>query len=61
MRPKSIHFGDKEFLRANRRAARLEDIELHGKPTAFRSAKHATMKQYNRQRDRRAAFAYCDE
>lgn len=61
MKPMSKHFDDKEFLHANRRAARLEYIEFYGKPTAFRSAKHATMKQYNRQRDRRAAFAYCDE
>ena len=35
---------------ANRRAARMEDIAAHGKPTALRSIKHASKKTYNRKR-----------
>lgn len=35
---------------ANRRAARLEDIALHGKPTAIRAVRHASKKVYNRKR-----------
>ena len=35
---------------ANRRAARLEDIAEHGKPTAFRAVRHASKKVYNRKR-----------
>lgn len=56
MKPYHIRFSEKDFLHANRRAARQEDIDEHGRPTAFRSAKHATMKQYNRQKERREAF-----
>ena len=35
---------------ANRRAARLEDIDLHGKPTAFRAAWPASKKTYSRKK-----------
>ena len=35
---------------ANRRAARLEDIAQHGKPTTFRAVRHASKKTYNRKR-----------
>lgn len=47
----SAHIGQREFMLANRRAARREDIEEHGRPTAFRSHKHASLKAYNRSRD----------
>lgn len=46
MRPKKkqkkLRITEKDFMLANRRAARLEDIALHGKPTAFRAARHAS-------------------
>ena len=54
MRPKKkqkkLRITEKEFMLANRRAARLEDIALHGKPTAFRAVRHASKKVYNRKR-----------
>ena len=39
---------------ANRRAARMEDIAAHGKPTALRSIKHTSKKAYNRKRLKKA-------
>ena len=54
MRPKKkqkkLRITEKDFMLANRRAARLEDIALHGKPTAFRAVRHASKKEYNRKR-----------
>ena len=54
MRPKKkqkkLRITEKDFMLANRRAARLEDIALHGKPTAFRAVRHASKKVYNRKR-----------
>ena len=39
---------------ANRRAARMEDIALHGRSTALRSLRHASKKAYNRKRLKKA-------
>ena len=54
MRPKKkqkkLRITEKDFMLANRRAARLEDIALHGKPTAFRAVRHTSKKVYNRKR-----------
>ena len=48
MRPKKklkkLRITEKDFMLANRRAARLEDIALHGKPTSFRTVRHASKK-----------------
>ena len=35
---------------ANRRAARLEEIEQHGKPVSFRKVLQKSKKAYNRKR-----------
>ena len=54
MRPKKkqkkLRITEKDFMLANRRAARLEDIALHGKPTAIHAVRHASKKVYNRKR-----------
>jgi hypothetical protein len=54
MRPKKkqkkLRITERDFMLANRRAARLEDIAEHGKPTAFRAVRHAYKKVYNRKR-----------
>ena len=54
MRPKKkqkkLRITEKDFMLANRRAARLEDIDLHGKPTAFRAAWPASKKTYSRKK-----------
>ena len=52
-KPKKLHITEKDFMLANRRAARMEDIAAHGKPTALRSLKHAPKKAYNRKRLKR--------
>lgn len=38
---------------ANRKAARQEEIDAHGKQIAFRVLKHRSKKQYKRQRDKK--------
>jgi hypothetical protein len=54
MRPKKkqkkLRITENDFMLANRRAARLEDIALHGKPTAFRPVRHASKKTYSRKK-----------
>ena len=47
---KKLHITEKDFMLANRRAARIEDIAAHGKPTALRSIKHVSKKAYNRKK-----------
>ena len=47
---KKLRITEKDFMLANRRAARLEDIAQHGRPTAFRAVLHASKKTYNRKR-----------
>lgn len=51
---KKLHITDKDFMLANRRAARMEDIALHGRSTALRSLRHASKKAYNRKRLKKA-------
>lgn len=48
MRPKKLRITERDYLLANRRAARQEDIDDHGRPTAFRRALHKSMKAYDR-------------
>ena len=43
-----LHITEEDFLLANRRAARMEEIEEHGKQLMFQSKKHKTKKDYNR-------------
>ena len=43
------------FLLANRRAARIEEIEAHGRPVSFRGAIHQSKKVYNRKALKRQA------
>ena len=38
---------------ANRRAARLEEIAVHGRPVTFRKAVHKSKKAYDRKRLKR--------
>ena len=51
---------EKDFLLANRRAARLEEIEAHGREITFRSVKHKSKKIYDRKRLNRAVIALDD-
>ena len=54
MKPKKLRITQKDFLLANRRAARLEEIEAHGKQITFRSVKHRSKKVYDRNSLKRA-------
>ena len=52
MKPKKkqqkLHITEEDYLLANRRASRMEEIEEHGKQVVFRSSTHKTKKDYNR-------------
>lgn len=48
-----MRISEDDYLRAHRRAARLEEIALHGKLVSLRSLKHETKKVYNRKRLRK--------
>lgn len=39
-----------DFMLANRRAARMEEIAEHGRPVSFRKALHRSKKVYDRKR-----------
>ena len=39
-----------DYMLAQRRAARLEEIAEHGKPVSFRKAIHKSKKAYDRKR-----------
>ena len=47
---KKLRITEADFMLANRRAARLEEIELHGKPVSFRKVLQKSKKAYNRMR-----------
>ena len=44
---------EEDYLLAQRRAARLEEIAEHGKPVSFRKAIHKSKKAYDRKRLKR--------
>ena len=47
---KTLHITEADFMLANRRAARLEEIAEHGRPVSFRKALHKSKKLYDRKR-----------
>lgn len=52
-RPKpSPRITEQDFIKANRRAARLEEIAEHGKLVSLRSVKHRSKKAYNRKKQK---------
>jgi len=48
--PKQLRITEGDYVKANRRAARLEEIEAHGKPVALRTVLHKSRKAYDRKR-----------
>ena len=56
MKHKKLQITEKDFLLANRRAARLEEIEAHGHEISFRSVTHKSRKVYDRKRLKRAVI-----
>ena len=49
-RKKTLRITEADFMLANRRAARLEEIAEHGRPVTFRKALHRSKKVYDRKR-----------
>ena len=49
-RKKTLRITEADFMLANRRAARLEEIAEHGRPVSFRKALHRSKKVYDRKR-----------
>ena len=49
-RQKKLRITQADFMLANRRAARLEEIAEHEKPVSFRKALHKSKKVYDRKR-----------
>ncbi len=47
---KTMRITEADFMLANRRAARFEEIAGHGKPVSFRQVLHKSKKQYDRKR-----------
>lgn len=51
---KKLRITEADYLLAQRRAARLEEIAAHGKPVSMRSAIHKSKKIYDRKRLKKA-------
>ena len=47
---KKLRITEADFMLANRRAARLEEIAEHCRPVSFRKAVHKSKKVYDRKR-----------
>ena len=58
MKQKKLRITEEDFLLANRRAARMEEIEAHGKPVSMRSALHKSKKVYDRKRLKKAGIDF---
>ena len=53
---KTLRITQADFMLAQRRAARLEEIEAHGKPVSFRKVLHKSKKAYDRKRLKRELY-----
>ena len=53
---KKLRITQADFMLANRRAARLEEIAEHGRPVSMRSALHKSKKIYDRKRMKKAGI-----
>ena len=48
------------YIKANRKASRDEEISLYGKQISNRKMVHKSKKQYNRQRDRKVPLYFSE-
>ena len=58
---KELRITEADFMLANRRAARMEEISEHGRPVSMRSALHKSKKVYDRKRLKRAGIEFKDD
>ena len=56
MRRKKLRITEADYLKANRKASRQEEIESHGHPVQGRAMIHKSKKVYDRNRIKRAAI-----
>ncbi len=61
MKNKKLRITEKDFLLANRRASRAEEIEKYGKQILKRSIAHKSKKVYDRKRLKKAGINYNDD
>ena len=54
---KKLRITEADFMLANRRAARLEEIAEHGRPVSFRKALHKSRKVYDRKRMKKTGIS----
>ena len=57
---KKLRITEADFMLANRRAARLEEIAAHGRPVSMRSALHKSKKVYDRKHLKKAGITNDD-
>ena len=58
---KKLRITEADFMLANRRAARLEEIAEHGRPVSFRKVIHKSKKAYDRKRLKREYIQSSDK
>ncbi len=61
MKNKKLRITEKDFLLANRRASRAEEIEKYGKQISMRSITHKSKKVYDRKRLKKAGINFNDD
>ena len=61
MKNRKLRITEKDFLLANRRASRAEEIERHGKQMSMRKLTHKSKKVYDRNRMKRAGINSNDD
>ena len=54
--PNKLRITQEDYMLAQRRAARMEEIAEHGKPVSLRSAVHRSKKVYDRKRLKKAGL-----
>ena len=61
MKDRKLRITEKDFLLANRRASRAEEIERHGKQISMCKLTHKSKKVYDRNRMKRAGINSNDD
>lgn len=56
---KTYSITQEDYIKANRKASRDEEIRLYGKQIYNRHIVHKSKKKYNRKRDRKIPLFYC--
>lgn len=61
MKNRKLRITEKDFLLANRKASRAEEIEKYGKQILMRSLTHKSKKVFDRKRLKKAGINYNDD